>query len=504
MLERTRRWVARHGAAIGVAGAVMVLVGAGWYQAVVTPPYRFIDEQAHVGYVLELQQGRLPTIDTPIDADAGGPALRERLAAEPERRRDVWVANNPPLTYLVAVGPSALTRALGLPGGPLLGLRLVNLTAAAGAVVIAYLLGRDLAGGDRSVGLVAAGLVAATPHLGFVASVAFNDGMALLATTGVTWALARVAGAGGAQGRRAVVELGLWCALAAAVRPMALAFAAVAGALGLVVALARRRDRPAHAITWLVGPTLVASGWAYARNVARYGDATGSARLFEKFGRSPGESLTDILTTRGIWESVVRTLTTRRLETPLPGDPIGWYRLALVTAALGVVAAGAVVMREAWLRRSERIGRRAPSPPPRLPLAAWATTAGLAAVPVLLTAQHRAGGGASHPRYLLATLPMAAAVVAFGIVRLGTRWSGLGLVAAVTALTIVQTRTSADWLADNPSGLAGTAAARPIASGAVRNGGLVVTVVGLALLAASVAVARPPGRFADRTDTPTG
>ena len=43
---------------------MLVLVGGSWYQALATPPYRYIDEQAHVGYVLELQRGRLPTIDT--------------------------------------------------------------------------------------------------------------------------------------------------------------------------------------------------------------------------------------------------------------------------------------------------------------------------------------------------------------------------------------------------------------------------------------------------------
>ena len=69
----------------------------------------------------------------------------------------------------LAAAPAAATRALGLPGGPLLGLRLVNVAAACAAVALSYLLGRDLAGGDPHVGLVAAGLVAAAPHLGFVA-----------------------------------------------------------------------------------------------------------------------------------------------------------------------------------------------------------------------------------------------------------------------------------------------------------------------------------------------
>jgi hypothetical protein len=208
LLGRTRRWLGAHRVGLGVLGAVLLLAGGSWYQALVTPPYRFIDEQAHAGYVLAVQRGQLPTIDTPIDAEAGGVALRTRLADEPERRRHVWVANNPPLTYLLAAGPSALTRSLGLPGGPLLGLRLVNVAAAAAPSAAATgWLGTWRAA--TTVGLVAAGLVAASPHLGFVAALGFNDGMAMLASVVIVWALARVCGAGDAPPRRAVQVLGL-------------------------------------------------------------------------------------------------------------------------------------------------------------------------------------------------------------------------------------------------------------------------------------------------------
>ena len=47
-----------------------------------------------------------------------------------------------------------------------------------------------------------AGLVAATPHLGFVAALGFTDGISLLATTGVLLALARVCGAGRPAGQQ--------------------------------------------------------------------------------------------------------------------------------------------------------------------------------------------------------------------------------------------------------------------------------------------------------------
>jgi hypothetical protein len=483
--------MAGHAGLVGVVGAIALLVGAGWYQALVTPPYRFIDEQAHVGYVLAIQRGQLPEIDTPIDQERGGEALRERLATEPPRRRDVWVANNPPLTYLVAAGPAAATRALGLPGGPLLGLRLVNLAAAGAAVAVSYLLARDLAGGDRSVGLVAAGLVAAVPHLGFVASLAFNDGMALLATTGVLWGLARVAGAGVVDGRRAVVELGLWCAVAAATRPMALVVAVAAGTLGLAAALVRRRASPGWTVGWLVVPTALGTGWFYALNVARYGDPTGSDALFDKFGRTPVESLGEILTTRGIWDTVARTVTTRRLAQPLPSDLEWWYQAALWSIGLALVGAIAALGREAWARRSQD-----PARPPVLPLMAWACVAAVTVVPVVLTAQHRAGGGASHPRYVLAMVPVVAGAVALGVVWWVGRWVGLALVGTVAALTIHQSRLAASWIADNPTGPAGSELVSSTGTTLVRGVGLAVTVLGLAALGAALVLDRQDPRRA--------
>jgi hypothetical protein len=485
VIERLRRAVAAHPGALGVLGAVLLLAGGSWYQATTTPPYRFIDEQAHAGYVLELQAGRLPAIDTPIDAEAGGPALQERLAREPERRRDVWVANNPPLGYVVAAGPAALTRALGLPGGPLLGLRLVNVAATAAAVALTHRLARDLAGGDRTIGVVAAAIVAATPHLGFVAALGFNDGLALLATTGVTVALARLAGAGGPiDPTTAARHLGLWCAAAAATRPMALAFAAAAGAIGLAIAWWQRSAPIGRVAAWLGGPTLVLVAWWYVLNLVRYGDPTGSSALFDKFGRQPAGSLWGSLTLRGAWESAYRTIFTRRLEVLLPDDPEPWYHIALAVGLVGVALAAVLVVRSAVANRGGRSsGGHA------LPGVAWLACAALAIVPVLLTAQHRAGGGAPHPRYLFPMLPVVAAAVALAAVRLATRWGGLVLVVALAAVAWRQTRASARWLAANPTGPVGSELVTAYGSQLTRGAGLAVAVAGLVLVVAAVALA---------------
>ena len=495
MVERLRQVFTGRTAAIGVLGAVLLLAGGSLYQALVTPPYRFIDEQAHAGYVLAIQEGQLPTIDTPIDQEAAGPALRTRLINEPERRRDVWVANNPPLTYVLAAGPSAVTRALGVPGGPLLGLRLVNIVAVAVSVALSYLLGRDLAGGDRAVGLVAAGVVAATPHLGFVASVGFNDGVSILATTGVLLGLARVAGARPASVsiEAAVRWLGVWCLVAALSRPMALVIAIAAAVMGLAVICWRRAAPLGWSLAWLAGPSLVGATWFYVLNVLRYGDPTGSQALFDKFLREPNGTLWSSLTVRPVWEAALRTIWTRRLEAPLAGDPRSWYVLALWITIAGIVGAAVLIGWSAVRNRdgdTTRIGRWA-SPVP-LPGTAWLAVAMVSFVPVLLTAQHRSGGGAPHPRYLLPMLPVVAAAIALTAVRFGTRWLGLALVALLAAVTFHQTRASATWLADNLDGPPGSELVTAYGSEALRGAALVVAAVGLVLVLAPIA--RDPRR----------
>lgn len=453
---------------LGVVGAVLLLVGGSWYQALVTPPYRFVDEQAHVGYVLGVQRGDLlPTIDTPIP-DGGGEALDERLAWQPERRRDVWVANNPPHAYVVAAVPAAVTRALDLPGGPLLGLRLVNVAAAGAAVALTFRLGRDLAGGDRRVGLVAAALVAVVPHLGFVVALGFTDGLALLATTGVLLALARVMGAGPVTGSAAIPALGLWCAAAAAVRPMALVLAAAAAALAAVRVLVIR-DRPVRDLLWLGGPATLLTGWWYALNVRRYGDPTASSALFEKFHRQPAGGVLDALVDASMWTAMSRTLTTRRLAVALPDDSLLVSRLALAVVVVGVVGAAVVVV----------VDRGAPAP--------WAAVGLVALVPVVLTAAHRAGGGGPHPRYLLPAVPVVAVAIALVAVRVAGRWGGLVLVGAGALVAAERTCAASRWLADNPDGPAGSALLDPIGGAGVRGAGWVVAAVGLALVAAALA-----------------
>lgn len=492
--DRSRLDRARLGWWLGLAGVALLIGGSGWYQVWVIPPYRYVDEQAHAGYVLELQAGRLPTIDTPTDIEHGGIALQERLALEKPRRRDVWVANNPPLAYVVAMGPAAISRALGLPGGPLVGLRLVNVACTAAAVVAVARLGAGLAGGDRQVGLVAAGIMAATPHLGFIAGQGFTDGIGLLASVLVLDALVAICRLG--PTRRRVALLGLWCAVSAGVRPMTavLAAAAAAMAVGVVVLRtptvarrlprrgsgagadggsspdgspdrasgtdavgpgrgSRRRSRllgdgpaaPVWSAAVLALPAVVLSGWWYLRNVRLYGDATGSDRLFEKFARIPRQGPLNVIHFPTVWREPLRTLFVRRLQDNLPTDYHGWWPVVKHGVIAALVAAAVVVV-------ADQLAARRAGTAPRTSAGGWLAAYAAIAVVVALIAQHWSGGGAPLPRYAFPALAVICVAAALALGRLAGPWPGLGLIAALLALQTTQTRQATAYLAAHKTG----------------------------------------------------
>ncbi|MGI8755726.1 MAG: hypothetical protein ACR2MB_07675 [Acidimicrobiales bacterium] len=504
-----RQWPWR----LGLVGIALLFSGSAWYQVWSAPPYRYIDEQAHVGYVLAIQSGHLPTIDTPIDQANGGVALRARLAIEPARRRDIWVANDPPLPYVLAAGPAAISRALGWSGGPLIGLRLFNATCMAAAVVFAARLGRGLAGGDQRVGLVAGGLLAALPHVGFIGGVGFTDGPALLGALAMLDALVSVCRLG--PTRRQVALVGLWCALGASVRPMTAALAAAVAAMAFAVVAwrwvqARRRAQPLPATddrrlskraepVWsalvLAVPTLALSGWWYVRNIRLYGDATGSQRLFDKFLREPsGEQPVAILRHPSVWHQTLRTLFTRRLERPLASDP-GWWWPWLKWGIVGALAATAVIVTvDQVLARRRRRASTGPGTEPRSTVHGWLGAYATIVVVVVLIAQHWSGGGAPHARYALTALGVLVAAMAFVVVRLGSRWAGVALIAVFVAIQARQVPLADKANSFQPDLLADSTLVAPYGPPWWRHGGIAAMAVGAAVLLVAVALVPRPGR----------
>ena len=225
---------------------------------------------------MSLRDGHLPTIDTP--APANGRSRQFEVAASRNNAffsSDIYVANNPPTFYLLAIPAAELSLAGGRPGGPLLGVRLMGIAFTLGGVGLTYLLAWEIAR-DRLVALAAAGFLATMPSVAVVTAYASLDGPALAATTAITWTLVRLL----RRGRPVdALWLGIACALGASVRPMALAFAGVAGdtasstsasSMGPVRCPGCWLGSPFPSFSWLVGSTRSTSSATAARQHRRH------------------------------------------------------------------------------------------------------------------------------------------------------------------------------------------------------------------------------------------
>jgi hypothetical protein len=415
----------------GLAGALAFVAAVGGYLAMIAGPYQQ-DESSHVGYVLSLRQADLPSIWTPVPTEGGGDHLRAALSRPwPFSVPDVHVANNPPFVYLASLPLVELGIRTHVTDAPLLALRLVDLAGAVAAVAVAYLLGRELSGGDRFAGCVTSGLLSSVIAISVLSSVANLDGPALAATTGVTWMTARFART---RALRDATLLGLWCAGAAAVRPMSLVFAAVAGAMALLLGVrARGTSALVPLVVRLAGPTVLLTGWFYALNWHRYGNVTGAGAMIDRFGLGSGRSLFDLLTSADVSVEPFAYLITEVYGRSPWWEYRGPRHYLIAAVAVGVVIAAIVLA-----ARSSR------SPRPRrdgaqLSLAAWVCSAVLALVPIVVTAQHAAGGGAAHARYLLPILPIVAAATALVATRIN-RWLAVVLVGAFAIAQITRIR----------------------------------------------------------------
>jgi hypothetical protein len=415
---------------VGLLGALLVTGGSALHCAMSFPPYG-LDETAHVGYALSLEDGQLPTIDTDL------PDGHDRMFDRARSRRglyfspDVYTANNPPHSYVVAIPFIELSQATG--ASPLFGFRLSSIVGTVLAVLFAFLLGHELSGGDATAGLATAGLLSAVTSLAMITAWASLDGWALAATTGLTWALARYARARSAS---MALWVGSWCALAASVRPMSMVFALAAGVIALVLGFTAHGARALPTLALRIGgPTLALAGWFYVLNAVRYGDPTGSRALTDKFDLRAPASFVSALNKAGTGVNPLSFLLRERYAGWLGYDP------GPAGPGLAVVVVGVLIGAYLLARRSPRPGP-AGTPSPPVP-AAWLSVIALCPVPFLLLTQHFSVGGAPHPRYLLPILPVLASAVALLLTR-ANRWAAVAAVAVAVVVHLVRLPAAGD------------------------------------------------------------
>lgn len=469
---------------------VLAIVGVSFLLSVASaltyPVLYQTDEKAHLAYVEAILDGRMPTVDTDVPADGGrfpivGIAYDARYPGGVDgagERGDVWVANHPPLYYVLAAPGAAAAAAIGWDHGSALTLRVVGaLGFAVGLMALAACVDALFPGRPRAT-VLATGLAALCPVVVGTGTFALNDGVAFGAGTVLLAATLRTARHGPTTARLAtlVAAAGAASLSRAALLPLVL----LAAGVWLLATLPVAPRRAFIGTALVVGVPVAAAGWFYARNVELYGDLAASGYLLAKFDRVPSGSTLDLLFDGSLWQGMWQSLWgTNGLDGVLgagsltTGSPEHVVGSALVPGLLLAVAAVAGFGRSAWgglqaqvpwararlvgapaeagragadraaaarrveARRVEAQGveaRRVQTPEVEAPGAAdrrglvervdtaalltWTVAVLAAGVCLLGVASFVSQGGTPHPRYLLPALPMLVALLAVGLLRL--------------------------------------------------------------------------------------
>jgi hypothetical protein len=413
------RLAAANSTRTGVAGAVIAFVGIALLFAFEQPPFVAPDETAHVGYAHEIANFELPSvIEFPDVPDSAVQWQAERESGRDDRYRAVWVANHPPLHYMLTAPLIWLSNALDRADGGLMLMRLANTALAATGVVLTYFLGRDLSGGVRRLGVAGAAIAALVPQGHTLFSEAMNDGIGFAATTAVVWAAVRCIGTSeGRYGRGDLMLFGAAAAGCAGARSAALVVAVV----GVMwVALTRllsasgstggRVRASAQVVAIGLLPAVLLFGWHYFRNERSYGDFAGSEFLLDRFGRMPRGSVLEILSWGHLWVDLYHMLLSPSPLFAVKAPP--GVNPALVLAAIGIVVVAITG------RTGDVIRHRVHGVVTRTALALCVV---VVLVVVVTVAQHVSGGGSRYARYLLPALGVAATLVALGLDRLWPR-----------------------------------------------------------------------------------
>jgi hypothetical protein len=411
---------------LGVAGAVLAFVVLGLLSAYRMTVYRPADEASHIGYGRELGRGRLPTLDTPIPADAD-PALARILSRRDAAHQTIWTANHPPLYYALIAGPLRVGDATGHPHGGVLAARALSVgVSALGLVALAWVV-LQLVPGRPQVAVAAAGFIGLLPALISTSGLAYNDALAFC-TTNLTMAAVVVFLLRGPSVPRLAAVAG-FAGLAALARASGLLVVVVAG-LAVLAGVWRAGDggvgrRLVRACAWAAGYGAVVAamaGWFYLRNLDLYGDITGSAGLHRHFPYAADRDrpLEAVVLNLNIW----RAEQVRLWDLTLGGLTQHLWLVQLVPLA-GLLVAGARA-----LSRSGR-ARRRPVPGRTTAVVCCLLLLGLAHLSVI---QHLTNGGNLHVRYLFPGLIAVGLAAGVGLAALPGGRRGLPAVAVLAVL----------------------------------------------------------------------
>ncbi len=313
--------------------------------AIRTPAWQAPDEPAHYNYVRQLVDGNLPII-APGDWDQT--YLGQVVGAEFDPAYPVtgltyedW---QPPLYYLLQ---APLYR---LSGGALTAMRLLSVALGAGVVLLAYVVGRAVAGGHVPAALAVAAFVAFLPqHLAILASVN-NDSLAELLIAAILALLVTPWPATGDKrgDRPRLLALGLLLGAAFLTKGTAYLMAPVVGAFLLARHWGAWRPLARAALLAFV-PALVLGLLWWGRNLAVYGglDILGKATHDTVVVGQPRTS--EWIAQYGLGGTVGRFLRTTFVSfwgqfgwmaAPLPGWLVAALAAGTGAAVVGLVLAG--------------------------------------------------------------------------------------------------------------------------------------------------------------------
>jgi hypothetical protein len=453
-----------------VAAAALVFTALAGLTALVVPPFSAGDEAQHTSYALDVADGTLPVLYTPVRSRIPGmPGLRADCVVSPAQARAAvragrpadlprctagrngmianidltYTANHPPLFYLVEAAPLGAGEAAGHPLAGFRAARLVNVAIGITALVAVAALARVLVPARPDLAVGAAALTGVTGMFAGAAGQVYNDVLAVATTTAALSAAVVVIRRGPSRAR--LIALGVAVAAAAASRASGAVAALIAlVAAGVGVALhageASRLRSEASRYWWrragrglatsLAGAAVVfaGTGWFYLRNRQLYGDLTGSGRVADLFPVRGGPSVHEMLTSGRFWLIIYRGAFGRsNAVNGLPGD---------VATAVGVAfVIGLALAVARWLA-----GRLTTPPPAWSPnptagtVVAWGLVAAHTIAVVATLVGYVAAGGAPFTRYLLPALPVAALLLAMGLAALPGGRRGLPTLLAVGAL----------------------------------------------------------------------